>query len=393
MRSKPNSFIGLLAIDKSVRALKSGHDIGKEDLLDEIRSYDVGQETSFYPWVQTIKSTEGNLYWYTGAAGSKQVYANSGVFILTNGFLTNGQYADATRQTENTGEDRPIGRPIQAPDASTVKPDQGPGVIYETNTRPPLAGPYAFSRLPRPVDDLPKIYLKNDLPATWLFTNSTTNAEGKGLVTVKVPDLTNTSWAVSGFAINQLDGMGVSETMAELDLFQPFYVLSNLPHSVRVGETPAVEMVVFNYLNKEINAEVTLENSNGSGFIFGSPNPNETQDGSVPSVELRRTRVVTIRPNGRTSTSIAITLQEIGLLEFRISARSSGGRDVPYEKLQVEAEGEVMCMSDTHFVVFTNKGELELNITVTIPRYAVPGSRQSSCSPGTGVQVSKLELQ
>ena len=83
MRSKPNSFIGLLAIDKSVRALKSGHDIGKEDLLDEIRSYDVGQETSFYPWVQTIKSTEGNLYWYTGAAGSKQVYANSGVFILT----------------------------------------------------------------------------------------------------------------------------------------------------------------------------------------------------------------------------------------------------------------------------------------------------------------------
>ena len=374
MRSKPNSFIGLLAIDKSVRALKSGHDIGKEDLLDEIRSYDVGQETSFYPWVQTIKSTEGNLYWYTGAAGSKQVYANSGVFILTNGFLTNGQYADATRQTENTGEDRPIGRPIQAPDASTVKPDQGPGVIYETNTRPPLAGPYAFSRLPRPVDDLPKIYLKNDLPATWLFTNSTTNAEGKGLVTVKVPDLTNTSWAVSGFAINQLDGMGISETMAELDLFQPFYVLSNLPHSVRVGETLAVEMVVFNYLSKEINAEVTLENPNGSGFIFGSPNPNEIQDGSVPSVELERTKVVTIRPNGRTSTSFVITPQEIGLLELKISARSSGGRDVLYEKLQVEAEGEVMYRSDTHFVDLTNKGELELNITVDIPRYAVPGS-------------------
>ena len=315
------------------------------------------------------------------------------MFILTNGFLTNGQYADVTRQTENTGEDRPTGRPIQVPDASTVRPDQGPGVIYETNTRPPLAGPYAFGRPPWPVDDLPKIYLKNNLPATRLLTNSTARAEGKGLVTVKVPDLTNTPRAVNGFAINQLDEMGIFWTIAELDLFQPFYVFSNLPHSVRVGETPAVEMVVFNYLNKEINAEVTLENSNGSGFIFGSPNPNETQDGSVPSVELRRTRVVTIRPNGRTSTSIAITLQEIGLLEFRISARSSGGRDVPYEKLQVEAEGEVMCMSDTHFVVFTNKGELELNITVTIPRYAVPGSRQSSCSPGTGVQVSKLELQ
>ena len=309
MRSKPNSFIGLLAIDKSVRALKAGHDIDKEDLLDEIKHYDVGQETSFYPWVQTIKNREGNLYWYTGAAGSKQVYSNSGVFLLTNGYLTNGGYADNQRSTENTGEDRPIGRPIQAPDASTVKPDQGPGVIYESNTRPPLAGPYAFSRLPEPTDDLPKIFLKNDLPATWLFTNASTNAEGNGLITVKVPELTNTSWTVSGFAINQLDGIGITEDLETLNLWQPFYVLANLPHSVRVGETLAVEMVVFNYLSKEISAEVTLENPNGSGFIFGSPNPNEIDDGSLPSVELQRTKVVIVRPEGRTSVSFIITPQ------------------------------------------------------------------------------------
>merc|ERR1719270_3089200 len=358
MRSKPNSFVGLLVIDRSVRSLKSGHDIEKEDVLNEIKDYDVGQETSFYPWVQSIKSSQGNLYWYTGAAGSKQVYANSGVFILTNGYLTNGEYDEAVERNENTGEDRPIGRPIPAPDASTVKPDQGPGVIYQTNTRPPLAGPYAFSRLPRPVDDLPKIYLKNDLPPTWLFTNSSTNAEGKGLMTIKVPTgRTNTSYALTGFAINQLDGMGITENMAELDLFQPFYVLTNLPYSVRVGETLAVEMVVFNYLSKEISAEVTLENPNGSGFIFGSPNPNEIDDGSLPTIELERTKVVTIRPNGRTSTSFVITPQEIGLLELKISARSSGGRDVLYEKLQVEAEGEVMYRSDTHFVDLTNRGE------------------------------------
>jgi len=373
MRSKPNSFVGLLAIDKSVRALKSGHDVEEADLLKEIRSYDVGQETSFYPWVQTIKNTEGSLYWYTGATGSKQVYDNSGVFILSNGFLTNGQYEDDAR-SENTGEDRPIGRPIQAPDSSTVKPDQGPGVIYETATRPPLAGPYAFSHIPTPVDDLPKIFLKNDLPPTWLFTNSTTNAEGKGLITVKVPDLTNTSFTVSGFAINQLDGMGISEAMAQLTLFQPFYVLANLPHSVRVGETLAVEMVVFNYLSKEISAEVTLENPNGSGFIFGSPNPNEIDDGSLPSVELQRTKVVIIRPNGRTAVSFIITPQEIGLLELKISASSPAGRDILYEKLQVEAEGETIYKSDTYFVDLTNKGELEMNITVDIPKHAVPKS-------------------
>ncbi len=41
--------------------------------------------------------------------------------------------------------------------ANTVNPDQGPGIEYETVTRPPLAGPYAFSKLPKPVDDLPKV--------------------------------------------------------------------------------------------------------------------------------------------------------------------------------------------------------------------------------------------
>ena len=107
-----------------------------------------------------IKSTEGNLRWYTGGAVQQQVYANSGVFILTNGLPTNGQYADVTRQTEDTGEDRPIGRPIQAPDASTVKPDQGAGVIYETNTRPPLARTIRLQPVAaahgRPAEDLPE---------------------------------------------------------------------------------------------------------------------------------------------------------------------------------------------------------------------------------------------
>ena len=141
--------------------------------------------------METIRDTQGSLYWYTGAAGSRQVFQQSGVFLLTNGYLTHGGYSEEGGKEENKGENRVIGRPLPAPGASTVKPDQGPGVKYQTPTRPPLAGPYAFSRLPRPVDDLPKIYLRNDLPATWLFTNASTNNEGNGLVTVGVPRYTH----------------------------------------------------------------------------------------------------------------------------------------------------------------------------------------------------------
>jgi len=394
LRAKPNSFIGVLAIDRSVRSLKAGHDIVKDDLLSEIKSYDAGQETSFYPWVQSIKNDQGSLYWYTGSSSNKLAYEESGVFILTNGYLTQGQKEDSTERDENTGENRPIGRPIQPPGASIVKADQGPGVVYETATRPPLAGPYAFSRLPRPADDLPKIYLRNDLPPTWLFTNTSTNSEGNGLITVQVPDLTNTTWVVSGFSINQLDGMGISETLAELELFQPFYVLANIPYSVRVGETVAVEMVVFNYLRKEISAEVTLENPNGSGFIFGSPNPNEIEDNELPTIELHRTKRITIRPLGRTPVSFIITPQEIGNLEIKITAKSSFGQDILLEKLRVEAEGEIMYKSDSYLVDLTNKGELELNITVNIPKHAVPKSSRvfvAAVPDPVGPAINNLE--
>lgn len=58
--------------------------------------------------------------------------------------------------------------------SSTVKPDRGVGISYHTVTRPPLAGPYGFSRIPRPVWDKPKVYLTEEIADTWLFSNSST---------------------------------------------------------------------------------------------------------------------------------------------------------------------------------------------------------------------------
>ena len=40
----------------------------------------------------------------------------------------------------------------------------------------------------------------------------------------------------------------------------------------------------------------------------------------------------------------------------------------------MEAEGETLYKSDSYFVDLTNKGEMELNVTVDIPKFAVPNS-------------------
>ena len=94
---------------------------------------------------------------------------------------------------------------------------------------------------------------------------------------VEVPDLTNTSRAVSGFALSQLDGM------AEPDPSQFFYVPFNLSHSVQVGETLAVEMVVFNYPGKEITAEVTLEPRMVPDLFSGCPIRMRSRTGLHPA--------------------------------------------------------------------------------------------------------------
>jgi len=108
-------------------------------------------------------------------------------------------------------------------------------VLYETVTRPPLAGPYAFSRLPEPVDNLPKLYLEKDLPDTWLFINTTTDLDGKASIPVKAPELANTSWTIRGFSVDELTGMGITQEEGLLDIFQPFYVRVDLPYLVRRG--------------------------------------------------------------------------------------------------------------------------------------------------------------
>lgn len=55
---------------------------------------------------------------------------------------------------------------------STIRTDIGPPNSFKFHTKPPLAGPYAFSRIPKPRWDHPRIHLKHEIQNTWLFMNS-----------------------------------------------------------------------------------------------------------------------------------------------------------------------------------------------------------------------------
>eukprot|EP00094_Tigriopus_californicus_P007480 TCALIF_07202-PA protein Name:"Similar to CUBN Cubilin (Canis familiaris)" AED:0.20 eAED:0.21 QI:0/0.76/0.57/0.97/0.85/0.88/35/0/3998 len=393
VKSKPNSFVGIMAVDKSVRALKAGHDIIHSDVISELRSYDSGKVPAFFPWFQVISPKEGSLYWYTGSRGSQNVFKQSGTVILTNGVLQRGSKPNVGGFDDRRSENRQSGRPLPPPDVDTLQADQGPALEYETVTRPPLAGPYAFSRLPRPVDNLPKVYLRNDLPTTWLFANATTDLDGQASLSVQTPDIANTSWVISAFSLDSLYGMGISETPHALEVLQPFIVKVDLPHSVKRGETVAVQMIVYNYLKREITAEVTLENPGGKSFLFGSKNPNSVDD-KEPDVELFRTKRVPVNPGRGTLLTFIITPIEVGITEMKITAKSAAGNDVQVKKLLVEAEG-VPVHNNTAFLLDLRKTRaMEFNVTLDVPEFAVPGSERvyiSAVNDPIGPTINNLK--
>lgn len=63
--------------------------------------------------------------------------------------------------------------------------------------------------------------------------------------------------------------------LQQVRVFRPFFASLDLPYSVIRGETVAIPVVVFNYMNKDVDAEVTLENSDQFDFADYSNDVND----------------------------------------------------------------------------------------------------------------------
>lgn len=82
---------------------------------------------------------------------------------------------------------------------------------------------------------------------------------GEKTLQKKVPD-TITSWIITGFSVNPIYGLGLTQQPRKLNVFLPFFVSTNLPYSVKRGEVVAIPIVVFNYMEDDQTAEVVLHN-------------------------------------------------------------------------------------------------------------------------------------
>ncbi|XP_015035835.2 CD109 antigen isoform X5 [Drosophila pseudoobscura] len=324
VKTDADSFVGLLGVDQSVLLLKSGNDLNRDEIFNSLSKY------------QTTTPYRRGFGRYPGET--------SGLVTLTN---ANYPY--------NTDD-------LIVPFFVLNSPMP---VAFSIAGAPGIPGPPGPASASGAV--LPQI--RKEFPENWIFYNAEkTDADGFTFAK-KVPD-TITSWVVTGFSLNPSSGIALTKNPSKIRVFQPFFVSTNLPYSVKRGEVIAIPVIIFNYLDKTLDAEVTMDNTDKE-FEFTEAT-NEVEEKA--SDEVRRVKRVTIPANSGKSVSFMIRPKTVGSTTLKITATSPLAGDTIHQKLKVEPEGVTQFVNRAVFINLKEQPEMSETLEVQIPTEAVRDS-------------------
>ncbi|XP_064467079.1 CD109 antigen-like isoform X2 [Ornithodoros turicata] len=339
--TKPNAFVGLLGVDQSVLLLKTGNDLSQQQVIDELESFDSGKRAKMWPpWYRRRRRS----LWWPGSSTANDLFKDAGMVVLTNGLVYD--YDDQIYYRSGSNGISQENIEFDSSDSSSFDKKRG------------------------------KSRLRKFFPETWLWNDTMTGDDGRARVSAVVPD-TITSWIVSAFAVDSLTGLGISPSQAKVTVFRPFFVTASLPYSIFRGESVAIQCVVFNYNDKPVEAEVTLENRKGE-FVFTSL----ANDVDGADNKQRRTKRVRVPAQDGAPVSFLITPLKLGYIDIRVSATSSLAGDAILKKLLVKPEGSKQYFNKALLIDRRNPSAppTKSNISIPIPKNAVKGSEKITVS-------------
>ncbi|XP_046828737.1 CD109 antigen-like isoform X3 [Vespa crabro] len=330
--SKPNSYLGILGVDQRSLLLKSGNDISYEQVVKELKSYDMIEE---FP---NSNFDFHRSFWRPRSAGTADdVFQNTGAAILTNGYLY--EYLSPIYYRASMA-------------------------ALDLNAPVPAVSP----RFNQATISTKKVTVRKNFPETWLWEMIDAGIKGETEFRRVVPD-SITSWVLTAFSLSDVHGLGLIKEPRKLKVFRPFFISMDLPYSVIRGEIVAIQIVVFNYMNKNVVSDVLLENTGQFEFAEIS---NEVHD--TPKLELYRKKKVEIKANSGASVSFMIIPRELGYITIKATAHSVLAGDSVEHKLLVKAEGETQYVNKAVFLDLRNTRSIQTNITIEMPKNIVVDS-------------------
>lgn len=345
VKTKPNSFVGLLGVDQSVLLLKTGNDITNKEVVEEMKSYG-----------SSGKDEE--------RSNTQSLIEESELVVLTNTYVHRDQAFELGRYYAMS---------YLAP-VAYMKTAPKSGISLDTLLLESTLNPPEF-HLPDSAGGQATV-IRSFFPETWLWQNATANDSGQLQLKTKMPD-TITSWSVSAFSLSEAHGFGLSEPQALVRVFRPFFVRLQLPYSIMRGETLVVQAIVFNYSKRPTQAKVSLENRNQE-FDFVEPS-NSVEDEQRKSSESE-SRTVRVPANDGVSVSFLITPKKLGYIDMRVVAQSEFASDGLVQKLLVKPEGQTQYINKAMLInldASTSGGSsVSKNISIEVPTNAVPGSQR-----------------
>ncbi|KAH8362672.1 hypothetical protein KR200_002253, partial [Drosophila serrata] len=394
VKTDPDSFVGLLGVDQSVLLLKSGNDLNRDDIFNSLNKYKTstprqrgygkypGQTSGLvtltnahYPYNQGGGAMPmANRIGAVGAAFDFRTVPDPHVYVgatlippvppppvIRKEFPETWIFAEGRIRHRSRGRhySRSSASRYDASDYSEASSYYAPEIKIPTSTIPTSPPPSAPP--PAPV--------RQEFPDTWMFANGV-DVDGEGFsLTKKIPD-TITSWVVTGFSLNPNSGIALTKNPSKIRVFQPFFVSTNLPYSVKRGEVIAIPVVIFNYLDKTVDAEVVMDNSDKE-YEFTEAT-NEVLEKAID--EVRRVKRVTIPANSGKSVSFMIRPKNVGSTTLKITATSPLAGDTIHQKLKVEPEGITQFENRAVFINLKNQSEVSQSLEAEIPAEAVPQS-------------------
>ncbi|XP_070502251.1 CD109 antigen-like [Chironomus tepperi] len=360
VKSKEDSFIGLLGVDQSVLVLKKGNDIDRSQVMQEIEKINkaAASSSNYYKsyrdfkdsdaYIITNAQTEGSLFIektlfsnhpIAGGFGNLPGFGHGFSSVASNSFATSLSFNSPSISSLSVF--RPSNMPVDKP---------------ATQTKP--------------------IEIRKEFPETWLFDSFDLNSnETTKVLSIKAPD-TITSWIITGFSVNPTYGLGLTKEASTLNVFQPFFVSTNLPYSIKRGEVVAIPFTVFNYMQNDQEVEVKFFNADRE-FEFVEVNEEENdvkQRRKKRGVELERKKNVFVKSNEGATVKFMIRSLKVGYITIKVTAESKIAGDGVEQKLLVVPEGVTQYMNEAVLVDLRNSSEFKTSIEIKVPNNTVEDS-------------------
>ncbi|EAT47037.1 AAEL001794-PA, partial [Aedes aegypti] len=180
-----------------------------------------------------------------------------------------------------------------------------------------------------------------------------------------VPD-TITTYHVSGFALSPTLGLGVIQQPVSFTVRKKFYLVANLPYSIKRGEVALIQVTVFNFLGSSVTTDVTLFNKRDEIEFVEKASTNNTH----------RTKAVIAPNNNGKPVSFMVKAKKLGQIAIKFQAENLLETDALEHMLRVTPESHRYEKNVARFIQLPTHSKVPFDVKLDIPKNIDEGSAQ-----------------